>query len=160
MPAFIHSEIMIPSIIFLLPVILFAQCTSAQVSSSISESTIPSSSVTARTESSYSSIGIPLATSNPASQNATITFSTTTEDVTAIVGLSPSTTANATTSATPRPSNTRPCNGHVEFCDRKFSNISMVVAHNSPFVKAHNAASNQLYPVTNQLNDGIRGRKS
>jgi hypothetical protein len=33
----------------------------------------------------------------------------------------------------------------------------MVVAHNSPFVKAHNAASNQLYPVENQLNDGIRG---
>ncbi|KAJ4371551.1 hypothetical protein N0V83_004770 [Neocucurbitaria cava] len=33
----------------------------------------------------------------------------------------------------------------------------MVVAHNSPFVKAHNAASNQVYPVTNQLNDGIRG---
>jgi hypothetical protein len=35
----------------------------------------------------------------------------------------------------------------------------MVVAHNSPFVKPHNAASNQLYPVESQLNDGIRGCK-
>ncbi|KAE8836525.1 hypothetical protein PTNB73_04481 [Pyrenophora teres f. teres] len=33
----------------------------------------------------------------------------------------------------------------------------MVAAHNSPFVKVHNAASNQMYPVLNQLNDGIRG---
>jgi hypothetical protein len=35
----------------------------------------------------------------------------------------------------------------------------MVVAHNSPFVKEHNAASNQILPVLTQLNDGIRGRK-
>jgi hypothetical protein len=47
----------------------------------------------------------------------------------------------------------------VELCQRKFSNISMVVAHNSPFVREHNAASNQEYPVLNQLNDGIRGCK-
>lgn len=33
----------------------------------------------------------------------------------------------------------------------------MVVAHNSPFHIAHNAASNQQYDVTQQLNDGIRG---
>lgn len=33
----------------------------------------------------------------------------------------------------------------------------MVVAHNSPFVKERNAASNQVYPVLNQLNDGVRG---
>lgn len=33
----------------------------------------------------------------------------------------------------------------------------MVVAHNSPFVKEHNAASNQILPVLTQLNDGIRG---
>jgi hypothetical protein len=36
----------------------------------------------------------------------------------------------------------------------------MVVAHNSPFVKEHNAASNQALPVLTQLNDGIRGRMS
>ncbi|KAL1801639.1 hypothetical protein ACET3X_001981 [Alternaria dauci] len=61
------------------------------------------------------------------------------------------------TAARPRPSNTRPCNGYVEFCERRFSNVSMVVAHNSPFVRPHNAASNQVYPVLNQLSDGIRG---
>lgn len=131
------------------------QCIAAQVSSSTSIPSVPSSSISTVTG---------VATSVSQSQNATATTSTTTEDVTAIVGLSPSNasgngTASATTSIRPRPSNTRPCNGHVEFCDRKFSNISMVVAHNSPFVRPHNAASNQLYPVLNQLNDGIRGRK-
>lgn len=35
----------------------------------------------------------------------------------------------------------------------------MVVAHNSPFVREHNAASNQVLPVLTQLNDGIRGCK-
>lgn len=35
----------------------------------------------------------------------------------------------------------------------------MVVAHNSPFVRQNNVASNQIYPVFNQLNDGIRGCK-
>ena len=49
------------------------------------------------------------------------------------------------------------CNGYAEFCDRKYSNITYVVAHNSPFHKAHNAASNQDFDVTIQLNDGIRG---
>ncbi|RAR05372.1 PLC-like phosphodiesterase [Stemphylium lycopersici] len=107
-------------------------------------------------------LGIPLTSTATGRSNATATTSTTTEDLTAIVGLSPSTdsengTASATASAPPRPTNTRPCNGHVEFCERKFSNISMVVAHNSPFVRKDNAASNQEYPVLNQLNDGIRG---
>ncbi|PVH95092.1 PLC-like phosphodiesterase, partial [Periconia macrospinosa] len=51
----------------------------------------------------------------------------------------------------------RLCNGHRELCGRKFSNVSMVVAHNSPFVVMHNAASNQQLPVLAQLNDGIRG---
>ncbi|KAF2036727.1 PLC-like phosphodiesterase [Setomelanomma holmii] len=85
---------------------------------------------------------------------------TSTEDLTAIVGLIPSTTratATSTTSRLPEPSNTRPCNGYAEFCERKFSNISMVVAHNSPFVKPHNAASNQVNPVIDQLDDGVRG---
>jgi hypothetical protein len=49
------------------------------------------------------------------------------------------------------------CNGYAEFCDRKYSNVTYVVAHNSPFHKAHNAASNQDFDVTTQLVDGIRG---
>ncbi|KAF2704594.1 hypothetical protein K504DRAFT_485168 [Pleomassaria siparia CBS 279.74] len=51
----------------------------------------------------------------------------------------------------------QPCNGHIELCSRRFSNVTMVVAHNSPFVKRHNIASNQDVHVLTQLNDGIRG---
>lgn len=49
------------------------------------------------------------------------------------------------------------CNGYVEFCERKYSNVTYVVAHNSPFHKAHNAASNQDFDVATQLDNGIRG---
>jgi hypothetical protein len=49
------------------------------------------------------------------------------------------------------------CNGYAEFCDRKYSNVTYVVAHNSPFHRAHNAASNQDFDVTTQLDNGIRG---
>jgi hypothetical protein len=49
------------------------------------------------------------------------------------------------------------CNGYAEFCDRKYSNVTYVVAHNSPFHKEHNAASNQDFDVTTQLDNGIRG---
>ena len=67
---------------------------------------------------------------------------------------------NATpTSSSAQPTNTQPCNGHPQFCNRKFSNITMVAAHNSPFVLSNNAASNQVLGVTTQLNDGIRMRK-
>jgi hypothetical protein len=67
---------------------------------------------------------------------------------------------NATsTSSSAQPTNTQPCNGHPEFCSRTFSNITMVAAHNSPFVVKNNAASNQALPVTTQLNDGIRMRE-
>ena len=168
---------MFPSTLLLFPLVLLTKPTTAQSSSLSSSNTpIPSSDVTVITGAASTSTGtysasfssglpgIVLTSTASGRQNATATSSTTTEDVTAIVGLPPSTnsangTASATTSARPRPSNTRPCNGHVEFCERRFSNVSMVVAHNSPFVKPHNAASNQVYPVLNQLSDGIRGRK-
>lgn len=64
-------------------------------------------------------------------------------------------TASRTTSSV-QPTNTVPCNGWPEFCTRSYSNITMVAAHNSPFVQANNAASNQELPVRTQLNDGIR----
>ncbi|KAM3464561.1 hypothetical protein MY5147_000461 [Beauveria neobassiana] len=66
----------------------------------------------------------------------------------------PTSTTNGTTSATP--TNTQPCNNYVEFCTRKYSNISFVAAHNSPFVRPGNSGSNQALPVKVQLNDGIR----
>lgn len=71
---------------------------------------------------------------------------------TANASVSPSTTS----SASPLPTNTRPCNGYPEFCNRNYSNITMVAAHNSPFAVPRNWASNQALPVTTQLNDGIR----
>lgn len=69
-------------------------------------------------------------------------------------------TATATGTATSTPVvNTRPCNNYAEFCTRKYSNITMVAAHNSPFVRKNNIAANQVLDVTTQLNDGIRTRK-
>ncbi|KAL1612443.1 hypothetical protein SLS60_000670 [Paraconiothyrium brasiliense] len=64
--------------------------------------------------------------------------------------------ATATTSTTAAPVNTQPCNNYPELCNRKYSNITEVCAHNSPFVRARNAAANQELTVTQQLNDGIR----
>ncbi|OLN85945.1 putative secreted protein [Colletotrichum chlorophyti] len=67
-------------------------------------------------------------------------------------------TGNATQSTTSAagPTNTQPCNNYVEFCDRKYSNITEVGCHNSPFVRPGNSASNQALDVTTQLNDGVR----
>ncbi|EAA32093.1 hypothetical protein GE21DRAFT_7173 [Neurospora crassa] len=65
-------------------------------------------------------------------------------------------TASSTESAQPVPTNTRPCNNYPEFCDRKYSNITEVGCHNSPFVRANSAAANQQLGVVDQLNDGVR----
>ena len=107
--------------------------------------------------------------------NATETASsnsTTSATRTLLVGGSASTTSTAlngtnirngtatSTSTSAAPTNTQPCNGHPAFCNRKFSNITYVAAHNSPFIKPGNAASNQMLPVTTQLEDGIRMRES
>jgi hypothetical protein len=64
--------------------------------------------------------------------------------------------AIATTSTAAAPVNTQPCNNYPEFCNRKYSNITEVCAHNSPFVRTRNVASNQELTVTQQLNDGVR----
>jgi hypothetical protein len=80
-----------------------------------------------------------------------------------IVGRATSTTnpsdSSRTTTSSARPTNTQPCNNYVEFCDRKYSNITEVAAHNSPFVRKRNIASNQELDVLSQLNDGIRMRE-
>ncbi|PGH12333.1 hypothetical protein AJ80_06743 [Polytolypa hystricis UAMH7299] len=69
--------------------------------------------------------------------------------------LSGNTTASSTASI-PTPTNTRPCNGYPELCQRKYANITHIGAHNSPFVRPGNVASNQQLPVSVQLDDGIR----
>ncbi|BGP15184.1 hypothetical protein JCM10213_008675 [Rhodosporidiobolus nylandii] len=48
------------------------------------------------------------------------------------------------------------CNGYAEFCDRKYSNVSIIGAHNSYGVAAGSIAANQNYTVETQLDDGIR----
>lgn len=54
------------------------------------------------------------------------------------------------------PTNTQPCNNYPELCQRSYGNITEVCAHNSPFARKGNAASNQVLDVVNQLDDGIR----
>ena len=65
-------------------------------------------------------------------------------------------TASGTTSTSAVPTNIQPCNNYPEYCTRRYSNITYIAAHNSPFVNANNAAANQLLSVTDQLNDGVR----
>ncbi|CAG8076655.1 hypothetical protein PENNAL_c0048G09720 [Penicillium nalgiovense] len=66
-------------------------------------------------------------------------------------------TATTTGTATNTPVvNTRPCNNYPEFCTRKYSNITMVATHNSPFIRKNSVAANQALDVTTQLNDGVR----
>ncbi|KAH7011655.1 PLC-like phosphodiesterase [Ilyonectria destructans] len=65
-------------------------------------------------------------------------------------------TETGTETGPAEPSNTQPCNNHVEYCTRKYSNITNIAAHNSPFVRPGNSGSNQELGVTTQLNDGIR----
>ena len=66
-----------------------------------------------------------------------------------------STTASSTSTG-PTVTNTQPCNNYVELCNRKYSNITNVGCHNSPFVRPGSAASNQALDVTQQLDDGVR----
>lgn len=61
-----------------------------------------------------------------------------------------------TTNSAPVASNTVPCNNYPEFCNRKYSNITEVCAHNSAFSIKNNAASNQELSIVDQLNDGVR----
>lgn len=103
--------------------------------------------------------------------NSTGAHTTTSNSVTVLVGgsgggtttlgnSSMNATATTSTSSTPVATNTRPCNGYTEYCQRQYSNITMVAAHNSPFVRKGNAAANQDFTVKYQLDDGIRMCKS
>lgn len=88
------------------------------------------------------------------SSNGTITSSG--DPVTEIGGANRTLTPTGTETAPALPSNTQPCNNYLEFCNRKYSNITEVCAHNSPYTRKNNIARNQEYSVTQQLNDGIR----
>ncbi|OBT73676.1 hypothetical protein VF21_06186 [Pseudogymnoascus sp. 05NY08] len=97
--------------------------------------------------------------SSSSSTTTTSSHSTTPPGVLTLTGIASTNTLNQTrtsTTAGPQPTNKTPCNLHVEFCTRRYSNITQVCAHNSPFVKANNAAANQAFGVISQLDDGIR----
>ncbi|WVQ96085.1 hypothetical protein IAU59_003186 [Kwoniella sp. CBS 9459] len=47
------------------------------------------------------------------------------------------------------------CNGHAELCDRKYSNVTFIGAHNS-YGAGDSIADNQNKDVTAQLDDGVR----
>lgn len=98
------------------------------------------------------------ATSSPNSSNATsasVTQLVHTTQQSNATDASSSQTASTTSSA-PVASNTVPCNNYPEFCNRKYSNITEVCAHNSAFSIKGNAASNQVLSILDQLNDGVR----
>lgn len=113
--------------------------------------------------------GTVLEASSTASETANSTVTSSSATRTVLVGGQVTTSTvlgngtalrNSTATSSALPINTQPCNGHPEFCERKFSNITYVAAHNSPFVREGNAASNQELPVATQLEDGIRMRES
>ncbi|RWA06606.1 hypothetical protein EKO27_g8494 [Xylaria grammica] len=94
-------------------------------------------------------------------ESTTTTQAKTSNTVTLLTGSAKTSTTlsgNATTtvSAPPSSTNTQACNNYVEFCTRKYSNITEVACHNSPFLTPNNIAANQQYDVTQQLDDGIR----
>jgi hypothetical protein len=136
----------------------------------IPSTAIPSNLLTPIAPTTYAhNASVSLSTSSVGNSSlaATVSSSSSSRSLLGITGANPSNlpTGNATASGTttsthPQATNSQPCNGYVEFCDRRLSNISMVVAHNSPFVVPQNAASNQMLKVETQLNDGIRGCES
>lgn len=85
--------------------------------------------------------------------------STDDEETVTFTGANPSTTFAANGTSTDdgdEPKNTQPCNNYIELCERKYSNITEVGAHNSPFVREGSSAANQQLDVITQLNDGVR----
>lgn len=104
---------------------------------------------------SYASYGSRITLGNPDDETATGSFTFTETDT---FTSTPTTASNSTETGTgvPQPTNTQPCNGYVELCSRKYSNITNVGCHNSPFVRPGNSGSNQELPVKVQLDDGVR----
>ncbi|KAL2017624.1 hypothetical protein VTK56DRAFT_1892 [Thermocarpiscus australiensis] len=90
-----------------------------------------------------------------ASESNTVTYLTGSVTSSSTTTASGNATASSTSSA-PTPTNTRPCNGYPELCARKYSNITQVGCHDSPFVRPGSVSANQQFPVTDQLNDGVR----
>lgn len=50
------------------------------------------------------------------------------------------------------------CNGHAEFCSKRYSELTYVLTHNS-YAYTENPASTQMCDISAQLADGVRGLK-
>ncbi|CAN8106424.1 unnamed protein product [Discula destructiva] len=107
--------------------------------------------------------GIETATDNVTEVEITVTSGTLTYLTGSIISATPSSslpgnfsTTSTSTSTGPTVTNTQPCNNYVELCERRYSNITQIGAHNSPFVSEGSVAANQALDVTDQLNDGVR----
>ncbi|KAK5110106.1 hypothetical protein LTR62_006240 [Meristemomyces frigidus] len=87
------------------------------------------------------------------STNSHATSSSTSSAPTFAIGGSRTAGTATATSSGATPTNTLPCNNYPEFCNRKYSNITEVCAHNSAFSIKNNAASNQELSITTQLDD-------
>jgi len=107
-------------------------------------------------------VSLPISGSTTLAANITqVRQSTATDTRTYLTGDATSTipsnhSTSATTSSLPTFTNTKPCNNWPEFCNRRYSNITEVACHNSPFITKKNLAANQQYDVTTQLDDGVR----
>ena len=90
------------------------------------------------------------------SSDSQITRQSTSQELTLLGGSPANNTGATSTTTAARATNTVPCNGYPEFCNRQYSNITEVCAHNSLFAIENNAGSNQELGIIDQLNDGVR----
>jgi hypothetical protein len=111
-------------------------------------------SVTYSVATSTANVTVSSSTITSGNTTTTVEYTSTYATRTTLAGTSTRATESASSN------NGAKCNGYSEFCDRKYSNVTYVVTHNSPFHILHNAASNQIFNVTTQLDDGIRGLQS
>jgi hypothetical protein len=126
----------------------------------IPETQFTDSRYTYATENGQSTVTETIALSSGHSTGASVTESSqTTQQKNATDIIAGSSHTATTTSSAPIASNTVPCNNYPEFCNRKYSNITEVCAHNSAFSIKNNAASNQELGIVDQLNDGVRMSK-
>jgi hypothetical protein len=127
------------------------------IKTTIPETQFTDSRYTYATDNGQSTVTETIALSSGYSTGAPVTQSSqTTQQRNATDIIAGSSHTATTTSSAPIASNTVPCNNYPEFCNRKYSNITEVCAHNSAFSIKNNAASNQELGIVDQLNDGVR----
>jgi hypothetical protein len=130
------------------------------IKTTIPETQFTDSRYTYATDNGQSTVTETIALSSGYSTGAPVTQSSqTTQQRNATDIIAGSSHTATTTSSAPIASNTVPCNNYPEFCNRKYSNITEVCAHNSAFSIKNNAASNQELGIVDQLNDGVRMSK-